>query len=152
MPVLWIHRSSASDILVQFSESRKLDAIEFAHCILYELSDNGCITENEAMDSDGLTALGSSSSVQMILASSDVFHPNDYHLDGNTNATWNKRGFVQVTEDEARDLGLTGEPEGFIPYSSQSIWRQDYRTEDELDTELNEYHGITTNDMSVDSD
>jgi hypothetical protein len=151
MPVLWIHRSFASDILVQFSESRKLDATKFAHTILRETSNDECIIDSKPMDSDGLTALGSTISLQMILASSDLFHPNDYHLDASTQATWNKRGFIQVAEDEARDLGLTGEPEGFIPYSSQSIWRQDYRTEDELDAELNDYHGRVGNDMIIDT-
>ena len=150
MHILWIHRSSASDILVQFSEARRQDAILFAHNLLYEVSQGQCITETGTMDSDGLTALGSSASVQMMLASSDVFHPNDYHLDGNTNVTWNSRGFIQVAEDEARDLGLTGEPEGFVPYSSQSIWRSDYRTQDQLDAELDSYFGRNTNEMIVD--
>jgi hypothetical protein len=150
MPILWIHRSGASDILVQFSEARRQDAILFGHNLLYEVSQGQCITETGTMDSDGLIALGSSASVQMILASSDVFHPNDYHLDGNTNATWNTRGFIQVAEDEARDLGETGEPEGFVPYSSQSIWKHDYRTVGDLDAELDTYFGRNSNEMMVD--
>jgi hypothetical protein len=150
MPVLWIHRSSASDILVQFSETRRQDAILFGHNLLYEISQGECITETGAMDSHGLICLGSSASLQIILASSDEFHPNDYHLDGNPNATWNPRGFIQIAEDEARDLGLTGEPEGFVPYSSQSIWKADYRTYDELNAELDAYHGRDSSAMIVD--
>jgi hypothetical protein len=88
--------------------------------------------------------------MQIILVPSDGFHPNDYHLDGKPNASWNPRGFVQVAEDEARDLGLTEEPEGFVPYSSQSIWRYDYRTVDELDAELDSYFGRNTTAMMVD--
>jgi hypothetical protein len=152
MPILWIHRSGASDILVQFSETRRQDAILFAHNFLYEVSAGQCITETGQMDSDGLIALGSSTSIQIILASSDEFHPNDYHLDGNPKATWNPRGFVQVAGDEARDLGLTSEPEGFVPYTSQSIWNSDNSTQHELDTELDEYYARTANDMTVDSD
>jgi hypothetical protein len=102
------------------------------------------------MDSDGLISLGSSASLQIILAGSDEFHPNDYHLDGNPSATWNPRGFIQVAEDEARDLGLTGEPEGFVPYSSQSIWKADYRTQDELNAELDTYFGRNSNEMIID--
>ena len=150
MPVLWIHRAGASDILVQFSEARRQDTIRFAHDLLYEVSQGECITETGAMDSDGLIALGSSTSMQIILASSDEFHPNDYHLDGNVQATWNHRGFIQVAEDEARDLGLVGEPEGFVPYSSQSIWKHGYRTQEELDAELDAYHGRANNAMIVD--
>ena len=92
------------------------------------------------MDSDGLVALGSSTSMQIILASSDEFHPDNYRLDGRPNATWNQRGFVQVAEDEARDLGLTGEPEGFVPYSNQNIWKSRYKTADELTAELDAYY------------
>jgi hypothetical protein len=150
MPVLWIHRSDASDILVQFSEARKDDAITFAHNFIYEVSGGYCFTQSGPMDSHGLRKLGSSASIQIILASSDEFHPNDYHLDGNVQATWNPRGFVQVAEDEARDLGEAGEPEGFVPYSSQSIWRQDYRTQDELNAELDAYYGRGSNEMIVD--
>lgn len=150
MPVVWIHRCSASDILVQFSEARRQDAIRFAHDLLYELSAGQCITETGSMDSDGLISLGSSASLQIILAGSDEFHPNDYHLDGNPSATWNPRGFIQVAEDEARDLGLTGEPEGFVPYSSQSIWKADYRTQDELNAELDTYFGRNSNEMIID--
>ena len=149
MPVLWIHRSDASDILVQFSETRRQDAITFAHDLLYETSAGECITETGVMDSHGFTRLGSSASVQIILAPSDVFHPNDYHLDGNPIATWNKRGFVQVAEDEARDLGESGEPEGFVPYSSQSIWKWDYRTQGELDAELDAYFGRNNQEMII---
>jgi hypothetical protein len=149
MPILWIHRSGASDILVQFSEARRQDAILFAHNLLYELSQTHCVTETGPMDSDGLTALGCSTSIQIILASSDEFHPNDYHLDGNPKATWNPRGFIQVAEDEARDLGLIGEPEGFVPYSSQSIWRHDYRTADDLDAELDTYFGRNSDETMV---
>jgi hypothetical protein len=150
MPVLWIHRSDASDILVKFSETRRQEAITFAHDLLYELSAGQCITETGSMDSDGLIALGSSTCLQIILAESDEFHPNDYHLDGSPHATWNPRGFVQVAEDEARDLGTIGEPEGFVPYSSQSIWRHDYRNADELDAELDSYFGRNSQEMMVD--
>jgi hypothetical protein len=143
MPTLWIHRSSASDILVQFSEQRREDAIQFAHRLLRETSDD-CVTETGAMDSDGLVALGYSTSMQIILASSDEFHPDNYRLDARPNATWNQRGFVQVAEDEARDLGLTGEPEGFVPYSNQNIWKSRYKTADELTAELDAYYAAAT--------
>jgi hypothetical protein len=147
MPMLWIHRSSASDILVQFSQQRREDAIQFAHTLLRETSDD-CVTENGDMDSDGLVALGSSASMQIILASSDEFHPNYYRLDGRPNATWNPRGFIQVAEDEARDLGLTGEPEGFVPYSNQNIWKSSYKTADELTAELDAYYAAATAEAS----
>jgi hypothetical protein len=88
--------------------------------------------------------------MQMILAPSDEFHPNDYHLDGRPNASWNPRGFIQVAEDEARDLGIMGEPEGFVPYYSQSIWKHDYRTAGDLDAELDTYFGRNSNEMIVD--
>jgi hypothetical protein len=151
MPVLWIHRSGASDILIQFSEMRKQDAIAFAHNFLYEVSDGHCVTETEDAGNDMIT-LGASASVQIALASFDNFHPNDYLNMGLSQQTWNPRGFVQIAEDEARDLGLTGEPEGFVPYSSQGIWKPDYRTQDDLDAELDEYYARTTNEMTVDSD
>ena len=143
MPTLWIHRSDSSDILVRYSEQRREDAITFARTLLndtYPYDDY--ITDSEVMDYDlGIQMLGTSSHLQIILASSDTFHPTEYTSKNHPVPTsWNNKGFIQVAEDEARDLGITGEPEGFVPGSSQGIWKRDCRTVDELNAELDMYN------------
>jgi hypothetical protein len=67
----------------------------------------------------------------------EYFHPNEVkptHM-----ISWNLRGFIEMAQDVARDLGSKGEPDGFIPYSSQEIWRQCRKTKEELDAELDSY-------------
>jgi len=148
MPVVWIHRYNACDILVQFSETRKQDAIKFAHTFLYE-TDDDCTIENE-ISNNWIIHLGFSSSVQIFLTLFDIFHPNDYFNMSANQGTWNPRGFAQVAEDEARDLGVTGEPEGFVPYSNQIIWKNNYKSQAELDAELDAYYGRETTEMIID--
>ena len=149
MPVLWIHRYNACDILVQFSENRKQDAITFAHNFLRDM-DADCNIDNE-ISNNWIVHLGFCSSLQIFLALFDNFHPNDHFNMRANQGTWNPRGFAQVAEDEARDLGATGEPEGFVPYSRQIIWKNSYRSQAELDAELDAYYGRETSEMIVDN-
>lgn len=139
MPTLWIHRSSASSILVQFSQKRREDAIKFAKEFLLEnCAKDDFVTEPQS-SGEAVELIGSTSQLHISIASSDNFHPNTYNPDYHK-GTWSESGFAQIPEDEARDLGLTGEPEGFVPGFSQIIWKKDYRTAAELDAELDAYH------------
>jgi hypothetical protein len=152
MPILWIHRASACDILVWFPKWRRQEAVEFTNNLLMETSGDEYYTEPDTMDRD-IVMLGYSSNLQITLCSSDNFHPNEYQpAHYQTVEYWSPRGYAQVAEDEARDLGLTGEPEGFIPGSSQEIWRRDYRTAEELNRELDNYHleANSSNVMMID--
>jgi hypothetical protein len=59
--------------------------------------------------------------------------------------TWNFWGFVELPQDEARDLAETmDEPRGFVPFVSQSPWKKNGKTREELDNELDRYmYGYT---------
>lgn len=139
MPTLWIHRPLNSDILVWFPKKRESEAIQFGLDLLTtSMKYDGCDVLEAHFMEEGLLSLGSTLNLQISLSSSDKFHPNDYTTSHHT-GSWNSVGFVQVSEDEAIDLGLTGEPEGFSPGSSQEIWKRDYRTIEELDLELDNY-------------
>jgi hypothetical protein len=109
MPTVWIRRNCASDILVRFPSWRVLEAHDFANLIPGNVS----------------------------VYPEEDFHPNQVkptHM-----ISWNLRGFIEVAQDVARDLGSRGEPGGFVPYSMQEVWRQCKKTEAELDAELDEY-------------
>jgi len=109
MPTVWIRRKGASDILVRFPPWRMLDAHDFANQI------NG-------------TAL---------IYNQEDFHPN--MVKPIYMASWNLRGFIEVPQDIARDLGSKGEPEGFVPYISQNVWRPWRQAAHVLDAELDLY-------------
>ena len=109
MVTVWIRRKGASDILVRFPSWRVLDAHDFANLF---------------------------AEPALIYPEQD-FHPNQIkpaHM-----LSWNLRGFIEVAQDIARDLGSKGEPDGFVPYRSQDIWRQCRKTREELDAELDWY-------------
>jgi len=109
MPTVWIRRKKASDILVRFPRWRMLEANDYANVF----TDPVFIFPNED------------------------FHPNQIkppHMN-----SWNLRGFIEVAEDIARDLGLKSEPDGFVAYMSQEVWKQNKKTKEELDAELDFY-------------
>lgn len=132
MPVLWIHRSSGCDLIVEFSETRRQDAIDLGRLILTEtVVDNNetpFFEERDMGHTTELITIGSNGAVQISLATSSTFHPSDFKPPYQ-NGPWNNMGYARVTEDEARDLGAK-----INPLISTRIV-----TEDELDRELNEY-------------
>ena len=143
MPTLWIHRSKASSILVWFAENRREDAIKFAKNFLREnCQKDDFITEPEP-SGDAVELIGSTNELHISITASDNFHPDNYRSEFHR-GTWSHHGFVQVAEDEARDLGLRGEPEGFVPGNNQNIWKKDYRTAAEHDVELDVYRSKVT--------
>lgn len=111
MPTVWIHRKSgASDILVRFPSWRQKEAYKFARLIRSTV----------------------------IVHPSETFIPDDYKP--KWMFTWNFWGFVELPQDEARDLAETyDEPNGYIPCMSQTPWKKDGRTTEELDDELDRY-------------
>ena len=116
MPTVWIHRKSgASDILVRFPSWRQMEAYEFARLIR----------------------------ATVIVVPREGFKPDDYKPEWML--TWNFWGFVELPQDEARDLAETkDEPSGFTPFLSQVPWKKDGRTREELDNELDRYmYGYT---------
>jgi len=111
MPTVWIHRKSgASDILVRFPSWRQKEAYEFARLIRSTV----------------------------IVHPRENFKPDDYKPAWMF--TWNFWGFVELPQDEARDLAETkDEPNGYIPRISQTPWKKDGRSIQELDNELESY-------------
>jgi len=138
MPTLWIHRSKASSILVWFPDNRRGDAIKFAKNFLRENCEKDDFITEAPPSGDPVELIGSTNELHISIASSDNFHPDNYRSEIHR-GTWSRHGFVQVAEDEARDLGLMGEPEGFVPGYNQNIWKKDYRSAAELDVELDVY-------------
>jgi len=130
MPTLWIHRECASAILVRFSGSRITDAIYLGVRFLQEnVEDESEITWQLSVGQENRIGIGYTNNIQISIMNSDDFCPD-----------LNAFGIVQVAEDEARDLGLTGEPEGFVQGPNDEVWRMDNRSEIELDSELSAYH------------
>jgi hypothetical protein len=138
MPILWIHRSSACDLLVEFSERRRQDAIDLGRLILTEsVEDNNEVPYLDQQDmghSTELINIGCNWSVQISLATSSMFYPSDFRPPYLSSGIWNNKGYARVTEDEARDLGAK-----INPLISNRIV-----TEDQLDRELDQYFANNT--------
>ena len=134
MLYVWIHRVNACDILVNFNDIT--DAYMFA--IQAQLNVDHDYTLHT--DFNQLSAYTELPSIGICITQSDSLQIIILNNDNNNpNFSFNNRGFVNVSPDEAIDLHENIEPDGFIPYESEQIWFKETRTHEELDAELDEY-------------
>jgi hypothetical protein len=143
MPTVWIHRTRAADILVDFEGI--IDAYEFAVKLINHVNCYDYMVENTLYDvmnyinlpPEGINILQSDN---MQIAIIPLYVTPEPH--------WNTSGFVKVEPNEAFLLGSDKDPEGFIPYESERVWTKETRSKEELDAELEEYMqnwvGLTT--------
>jgi len=140
MTTIWIHRAYASDILVRFENTTEayqfaMKAIANANKAYY--MDTGFNGIPAVIDEDGVGIVHASNIQIMALP-----------IDGRPKPIWNPIGFVCVTPEEALELYTNYEPEGFIPYESDSVWTKNTRTKEELDAELDNYMNEWVNLMT----
>jgi len=134
MPTIWIHRSQAADILVDFESI--IDAYSFAIRHIQEVVPYNYMIETTLQDVLNHTELPE----QGI----DIIHSANFQtaiipISVTPDPSWNTDGFVKVSQEEAMLLGSDKNPEGFIPYESERVWMKETRTMAELDAELDNY-------------
>jgi hypothetical protein len=97
MPILWIHRAFASDMLVRFSSSQ--EAYDFGKKFLEQTSsDLSPPTINEYNEIN----VGCNGYIQIYIEK-DNFKPSEgWHY-------WNSNGCKEVTREKAEELGKQGE-------------------------------------------
>lgn len=137
MPTVWIHRSKASDILVDFDTT--IDAYDFSLNFI-ERAELVCGSNDYTVSATLIETLRNiiegreieltcSPSIQITII------PTGRKVDPN----WNEVGFVSLKQNDAMILGEEGEPEGFIPYEYSGVWSKETRSKEELDAELDAY-------------
>jgi hypothetical protein len=130
---LWIHRASASGILVHCSSNE--EAYDISHEFLLNCSLEASIvpwdfqTFPDKVDTGSCFHSGCTPDVQVSI------HPGSYV----PAPFWSDYGKVLISGAEAVQLGATGEPYGFQPGESSLLWTRETRTSAELDQELDDY-------------
>jgi len=139
LTTVWIHRCGACDILVRFPTRE--EAYNF--CVVILKADDG---EVNSWDCKSFTGPGSCFFAGHSMYLQPSIHDGEFHHAGwsvpgsDFAGPWNDRGTVLVSALEAIQLGNMGEPEGFIPWESESlVWTKETRTAKELDAELEAY-------------
>jgi hypothetical protein len=131
MATIWIHRASASDILIDFDswDTAYEFAVKTAKNSGHEyFIENERIAIPETLFSDEVM-VASTSYLQFIITPLGKIPP----------ASWNSVGFVKVSPDVAVALEHDLEPDGFEPYESEMVWEKNTKTKIELDAELDAY-------------
>lgn len=130
---VWIHRATASGILVRCSSNE--EAYDISHEFLLNCSLDATIvpwdfqTFPDRVDTGSCFHSGCTPNVQVSI------HPGSYV----PAAFWSDYGKVLISGAEAVQLGATGEPHGFQPGESTKLWTRETRTSAELDEELDDY-------------
>ena len=129
---LWIHRAEASSIIVHCSSNG--EAYDIA-CKILESKEDAVVfnwdllTFPDPIYNGSCFHAGNTDDLQLSI------HPGSYV----PHSFWNARGTVLVTSAEAIGLGTTGEPHGFEPYESSTLWERETRSHTDLDQELDDY-------------
>jgi hypothetical protein len=98
---------------------------------------------------NGLVTEAHTPVIQLSIHNEKDFFPTSISFGDTYLETWNNLGTVEVSQEEAEELGFCFEPEGFIPYESQGLWKKETRTVEELNEELDQYN---LDDSREDSD
>jgi hypothetical protein len=105
---------------------------------------------------NGLVTEAHTPVIQLSIHNEKDFFPTSISFGDTYLETWNNLGTVEVSQEEAEELGFCFEPEGFIPYESQGLWKKETRTVEELNEELDQYmydgYIQSRNDSREDSD
>jgi len=145
MPTIWIHRVYAADILVDFTNV--IDAYNYAIEFVTKYREDDYVILTNIIDMMSSNLLIGDYNNHGGCASSngvDIAQARDLQISMiNTNDTpdshWNESGFVRVTREEALGLGISNNPDWFIPFESSKVWMKETRTMEELDAELENY-------------
>ena len=131
MATLWIHRTTAADILVDFENIES--AYNFTIKLIDDYSDSDIhMTLNDLKNSPP-------SNQPPCFAGTTYLQISILPFGVNPETFWNNSGFVKVSPDEAIALGEYKNPHGFIPFESDRVWTKETRSTEELDAELENY-------------
>ena len=145
MPTIWIHRVSAADILVDFTNI--IDAYNYAIEFVTKYRGGDYVILTNLIDMLSSNLLIGDYKSHCICDSSkwiDIAQACDLQISMiNSNDTpdsdWNKSGFVKVTREEGLELGISDDPDWFIPFESSRVSMKERRSMEELDAELENY-------------
>jgi len=127
----FIRRPNACDILIEFNDPYTLNhqsAWEFCQTWLLYASGDTCREAHIPYEQRGASGfwhdqvVGTTEVGRAICYCMHDGMPLDHYSD---TYPVNPRGTVALTQEEALMLGANGEPDGFVPYASQDIWRPD---------------------------
>jgi hypothetical protein len=144
MPTIWIHRARASDILIDFSSMIHAYNYAIEFIAKYHSDDYMIHTNLVDMLRYNLNMNDDKNYMHLPPEGIDIVQANDVQIrmittNTRPDSSWNERGFIKVSREEALDLGISNEPENFIPYESSSVWMKETRSTEELNAELESY-------------
>lgn len=143
MATAWIHRASASDILVRMNSIT--EAYEFLVAIAKRYDPTAEIYEEPDTLLDDGCEVAQLNTLQLVIQGPE------FDARG-----WNEDGIVVLLKEEV-DALLDGfvdswEPAGFIPGETETPWHPERRSKAELDAELDEYrHMGEINSLYIDA-
>ena len=137
MATIWIHRNHVCDIIIPHKSIK--NAREHGYLILRNTAKNS----SDICPPKYPEHIGSNEILRISVHGPNFFHEG-WSLDGYPPDSWNHRGTVILSPLNGYIMSIShGEPEGFIPYESEGLWKKETRSKNQLDAELDDYmeHG-----------